>query len=604
MIFELSLDYSPKDNLILASDSSRVPGFRMLAVGRGAYIAGLKVNCWLTGKEQHYHVQIGRYTSIGNETLLILDMDHDYSAVYQGVIREFASAGAEDRLSMGQMQKKLHRKGEIIIGNDCWIGDRTTILGGVHIHDGAVVAAGSVVTKDVPPYAIVGGNPARIIKYRFPEDLINGLLQISWWTWDTARLRGAQADLQGDVRAFVAKYLEEDASDPFNDPHGRPASSGKRHPCIPRISEDVPMFLHFLDGEDPYPLFLSIIMNFISSFPEAEAELVLAYDVEREEMEELCSRLVNSLAAYDDIHSLINLCGIEKKDEEQVLREADYYLPNRSLEEISRLSYAAKYGIKIISPVDVPVFPEAFCEEIRHSFQLFVMGHAAFHVPPVKGYIPLQLGKSCSKMELGILSDDAGENISFKNPQYCELTGLYWVLKNRMPFLNEQDIVGFCHYRRFFTDTSGKRFLNKWDAEQLLQKYDFITPRAFSLTMSAEDYYCACAGVKKDLLLLGSVLEKEYPFFLDAWNRRLKGNKGHYCNIFISRAGKCREFLSWLFELLFKVESGIDTRGYTREQNRVMGYLSEFLLDVWMETKKLSYFDVPVIETQKSGQYV
>lgn len=69
----------------------------------------------------------------------------------------------------------------VIIGNDVWIGLRAIIMAGVKIHDGAVVASGAVVTKDVPPYAIVAGVPARVIKYRFPQEVIQELLELRWW---------------------------------------------------------------------------------------------------------------------------------------------------------------------------------------------------------------------------------------------------------------------------------------------------------------------------------------------------------------------------------------------------------------------------------------
>ena len=67
------------------------------------------------------------------------------------------------------------------IGNDVWIGANAMILGGITIGDGAIIGAGAVVTKDIPPYAIVGGIPARIIRYRFPNDVINALLSSQWW---------------------------------------------------------------------------------------------------------------------------------------------------------------------------------------------------------------------------------------------------------------------------------------------------------------------------------------------------------------------------------------------------------------------------------------
>lgn len=75
---------------------------------------------------------------------------------------------------------------KVVIGNDVWIGCNTVIMGGVTIGDGAIVAAGAVVTKDVPPYAIVGGVPARLIRYRFDEATVKALLELKWWEYDIA----------------------------------------------------------------------------------------------------------------------------------------------------------------------------------------------------------------------------------------------------------------------------------------------------------------------------------------------------------------------------------------------------------------------------------
>lgn len=82
-----------------------------------------------------------------------------------------------------------YTKGTIEIGNDVWIGTSAVILSGVKIGHGAVVAAGSLVTKNIPPYAIVGGNPAKIIKYRFNEDKIKELLEMNWWDWSEEKIK-------------------------------------------------------------------------------------------------------------------------------------------------------------------------------------------------------------------------------------------------------------------------------------------------------------------------------------------------------------------------------------------------------------------------------
>ena len=78
--------------------------------------------------------------------------------------------------------------GDVIIGNDVWIGHESTIMSGVKIGDGAVIAANSVVVKDVEPYTIVGGNPAKVIKKRFSDDIINNLLELKWWDWSNEKI--------------------------------------------------------------------------------------------------------------------------------------------------------------------------------------------------------------------------------------------------------------------------------------------------------------------------------------------------------------------------------------------------------------------------------
>lgn len=94
--------------------------------------------------------------------------------------------------------KSYPTKGDTIIGNDVWIGHKVTIMPGVNIGDGAIIATRSVVTKDVPPYSVVGGNPAKELKKRFTEEEITKLLELKWWDWEIDRITRNVEHLTGN----------------------------------------------------------------------------------------------------------------------------------------------------------------------------------------------------------------------------------------------------------------------------------------------------------------------------------------------------------------------------------------------------------------------
>lgn len=142
-------------------------------MGYGSYLGE---NCSIEGT-------IGRFTSIAP----FVDWNpgsHPYTYPYVSTSPMFFSLKTGVGKTFAQKQCYEEIRGGVIIGNDCWIGQHVFLVGGLTINDGAVVLSGATVTKDIPPFAIVGGVPAKIIGYRYDESTIKWLLDIKWWNND------------------------------------------------------------------------------------------------------------------------------------------------------------------------------------------------------------------------------------------------------------------------------------------------------------------------------------------------------------------------------------------------------------------------------------
>jgi len=146
--------------------------YPMYQIGRGTYGNFEVHDC---GSDST--LRIGSFCSIASVAQIFLGGDHrlDWVTTYP-----FSQFWEEAKNIKGHPITK----GDVIIGNDVWVGTDALIMSGVKIGDGAVIGARAVVTKDVPPYAIMVGNPARLIRYRFNDSTIQKLLEIKWWDWD------------------------------------------------------------------------------------------------------------------------------------------------------------------------------------------------------------------------------------------------------------------------------------------------------------------------------------------------------------------------------------------------------------------------------------
>ena len=140
---------------------------KKITIGKGSYG---KLDIWMYGNPNE-KLLIGNYCSIAAGTKFILGGNHDFDNISTF---PFINKYIDSKIVEGST------KGPIEIGDDVWIGSNCIILSGVKIGQGAVIAAGTIVVKDVEPYTIVGGNPARVIKKRFPDKIINELLKIDY----------------------------------------------------------------------------------------------------------------------------------------------------------------------------------------------------------------------------------------------------------------------------------------------------------------------------------------------------------------------------------------------------------------------------------------
>lgn len=182
----------------LTAEWAKESGFSKVTVGRGTYGTPEIVGVFSES------LTIGSFVSIASEvTIILANHKSDGVSTYpfknvDWVSKEFRPIQIPDVHAVS--------KGPVVIGNDVWIGKSAIILPGVSIGDGAVIGAQSVVTKDVLPYSVAVGNPARLVKFRLTPDQIAGLMQIRWWDWSEDFLRNTETDFLLPVDEFISKH--------------------------------------------------------------------------------------------------------------------------------------------------------------------------------------------------------------------------------------------------------------------------------------------------------------------------------------------------------------------------------------------------------------
>lgn len=234
--------------------------------------------------------------------------------------------------------------------------------------------------------------------------------------------------------------------------------------------------------------------------------------------------------------------------------------------------------------------------------KIFVVSHKEIDFTLPKDYAIIAVGKYPTGQAV-FYDNMSADNISNKNPYFCELTALYWLWKNY-----DANIIGLVHYRRFFTSkiaiSSHFKPLSLNKVESIFKRYDIILPRTVKLIsndkrISIYEHYKENHHIK-DLEMVRNIVAEKYPEYNDAFSQVMKQTSMFMFNMFIAKKHIIDEYSSWLFAILFELEKRIDISSYDDYQKRVYGFLAERLFNVWIckhEEVKACYY--PFVNTNE-----
>lgn len=206
-------------------------------------------------------------------------------------------------------------------------------------------------------------------------------------------------------------------------------------------------------------------------------------------------------------------------------------------------------------------------------------------------YMPIQVGKALHpELDLGFQCDNTGDNISEKNGSYCELTALYWAWKN----LKNVDYIGLCHYRRYF-DLSNKEIYKATDLGNIL----VAKPVILSTTTYNELVHWTC--LEDATIFIDSLLTLFPEYKNDVISYYFLDNRFSQCNIMLMPKDIFNKYCEFIFPVLQLTESRIKSSSYTR-QKRVLGYLAETALGLWLVHNKLKKRDIDIITDTPSNK--
>ncbi|MCI1217120.1 DUF4422 domain-containing protein [Bifidobacterium crudilactis] len=242
-------------------------------------------------------------------------------------------------------------------------------------------------------------------------------------------------------------------------------------------------------------------------------------------------------------------------------------------------------------------------QDSRIPISVVVATHKPYRMPSDPMYVPIHVGAELHPDVLPeMLGDDTGDNISDRNGYYSELTGLYWLWKNR-----QSEYKGLTHYRRHFATGSISRIFNRdrfdsivgqSEVMDLLAERDIIVARKRSYYIESVYSHYAHTFHAEQFDVCRDVLSDMRPAYLPAWDHLMEAKSAHIFNMFIMSSSKFDAYCDYMFPVLFELEHRLDPGKYDSFNARYIGRVSERLLDPWLETNGYGYTELPVLNTE------
>ena len=234
--------------------------------------------------------------------------------------------------------------------------------------------------------------------------------------------------------------------------------------------------------------------------------------------------------------------------------------------------------------------------------KVLVATHKEYAMPSSEVYLPVFVGAE-GKQSIGFQPDNEGENISAKNPYFCELTALYWGWKNL-----QTGALGLVHYRRYFSgkekfavNGKTKKIISKPEVEKLLNQVDIILPKKRNYYIETLHSHYAHTMFVEPLDITGQIIAEKYPEYSVEFSKLKKRRSAHMFNMFIMKKELLDKYCEWLFDVLFELEKRVDASKYSAFHARFYGRVSELLLDVWLRTNGIKYKEVKLTSIEKTN---